>query len=69
MEKVRMERVRLNAGGYDDTGSYWGVGGPLYRVDDPESEYGATRHLRARNREHAKSVYRAQWRADAKFYR
>lgn len=67
-DKVYMERVRLNRGGYDSFGSYWGVGGPLWRIDDPQAENGA-RHLRARDREHAKAVYREQWRKDAVFYR
>ncbi len=28
--KCSMGRVRLNAGGYDNRGSYWGEGQPLY---------------------------------------
>jgi hypothetical protein len=27
---VRLYRVRINAGGYDDGGAYWGIGEPLY---------------------------------------
>jgi hypothetical protein len=28
--KVRMQRVRLDSGGYDSGGAYWGRGAPLY---------------------------------------
>lgn len=28
--KFKMERVRLNSGGYDNGGAYWGWGDPLY---------------------------------------
>ncbi len=37
--KVRLYRVRINSGGYDDGGAYWGTGQPLYcaeGVDDDE---------------------------------
>jgi len=32
--QVRAERVRLNQGGYDPGGRYWGQGAPLYHVYD-----------------------------------
>ncbi len=32
--KVRLFRVRINSGGYDDGGAYWGVGQPLYCATD-----------------------------------
>lgn len=28
--KVRLFRVNLDSGGYDDGGAYWGIGTPLY---------------------------------------
>lgn len=28
-----LRRVRLNSGGYDDFGSYWGCGAPLYQAE------------------------------------
>jgi hypothetical protein len=28
--KVSLRRIRLNNGGYDSGGAYWGLGGPLY---------------------------------------
>lgn len=30
------EHVRLNRGGYDSRGKYWGVGPKLYRVGDAD---------------------------------
>lgn len=30
MSKFGLSRVRLNQGGYDSRGSYWGIGQPLY---------------------------------------
>ena len=37
--KVYLQRVRLNNGGYDSTGSYWGTGAPLYhfQADLPDT--------------------------------
>jgi len=31
--KFSLRRVRLNAGGYDANGAYWGGGAPLYAYD------------------------------------
>lgn len=31
---VRLFRVRLDAGGYDDGGAYWGIGAPLWCATD-----------------------------------
>jgi hypothetical protein len=36
--KVRLFRVRINSGGYDDGGAYWGIGQPLYCATD-DDEY------------------------------
>lgn len=38
--KLDVERVRLDRGGYDRRGRYWGSGAPLYRVtsDEPLSD-------------------------------
>lgn len=30
LRSVRVFRVRINSGGYDDGGAYWGIGQPLY---------------------------------------
>lgn len=63
--KCTLRRVRLNQGGYDVNGSYWGLGNPLYWVSPevpsfpefPESDF----FFRARDRSHAKAVVRARW--------
>jgi hypothetical protein len=43
---VTLTRVRLDSGGYDSGGAYWGVGDPLYVA----GWGGATRYLRAKSR-------------------
>lgn len=66
--KCTLQKIRLNGGGYDRSGSYWGIGAPLYwccpDTPFPEAEF----FLRARDREHAKAVVRARW-PKATFYR
>jgi hypothetical protein len=32
--KIRVFRVRIDAGGYDDGGAYWGIGKPLFCATD-----------------------------------
>jgi hypothetical protein len=32
--RIYARRVRLDRGGYDSGGAYWGTGAPLYRVFD-----------------------------------
>lgn len=44
---VRLFRVRLDAGGYDDGGAYWGVGQPLWCAIDCD---GARQFTRANSR-------------------
>jgi hypothetical protein len=42
MRTIRATRVRINRGGYDSRGKYWGVGAPLYRVESAD-DYGFVR--------------------------
>jgi hypothetical protein len=35
--KLRVYRVRLDRGGYDDGGAYWGTGEPLYCAEDGDT--------------------------------
>ena len=63
-EKVRLFRVRLDSGGYDSGGAYWGFGNPLYCAMGEEFE----RYLRANDREDAKARLLAEF-PDLKFYR
>lgn len=66
--RVTLQRVRLNAGGYEygRLGSYFGAGAPLYRWDAVDSHEGGW--LRASDREAAKAKVRAD-QPDATFYR
>jgi len=61
--KVTLQRIRLNRGGYDRSGAYWGIGSPLYvaltTIDDNEESY----HFRARDRKHAKEIVLTNWKS------
>jgi len=62
--KFTLQRVRLNSGGYDSGGSYWGVDAPLYwATDETESFY-----FRAADRQAAKTHIRTK-HPTAMFYR
>lgn len=47
---VRLFRVRLDSGGYDDGGAYWGSGAPLWCAEDDD---GNRQFIRAGTRERA----------------
>jgi hypothetical protein len=47
---VRLFRVNLDQGGYDNGGAYWGTGEPIYCATD-DADYFET--VRASNRDHA----------------
>ena len=44
---VRLFRINLDSGGYDNGGAYWGIGAPIYCATD-DADYFAT--ARALNR-------------------
>lgn len=60
--KVHLVRVRLDSGGYDDGGAYWGLGEPLYHAyddslsSDHEEGKGVYAFVRAGNRKQAKFI-------------
>lgn len=62
---LHLQRVRLNSGGYDAGGAYWGLGAPLWFVQDQD---GNSQFLRAGDRAAAKAKIREDW-PDARFYR
>lgn len=64
--KFYMRKIRLNSGGYDADGRYWGIGAPLYRAEafhEPtnteEIEY-----FRAYDREKAREFIRRKFSGD-----
>jgi hypothetical protein len=63
--KLQLVRVPLNRGGYDSGGAYWGLGPPLWYVQDAD---GNSYFFRARNRALAKQEILKDW-PEAKFYR
>lgn len=67
--KVRLMRVRLDSGGYDKGGAYWGGGAPLYLAAGYDAEGGeANVYLRAHCRDTAKRFILARAPA-VTFYR
>jgi hypothetical protein len=73
--RFHLSRVRLNDGGYDRGGAYWGIGAPLYQAssdnakrDDGTIDYGVEFYLRAYDRDEAKDKVRAKY-PNATFYR
>jgi len=53
--KIILHRVRINQGGYDDKGRYWGASDiPLYFYMYDIGQVTVSDHLRASNREIAK---------------
>ena len=51
---VLLARVRLDSGGYDPGGAYWGIGAPLYCAQDTESDY--QEFVRAYSRQDAATI-------------
>ena len=70
MPKFSLRRVRLNNGGYNNMGHYYGRGAPLYEFDNDATpcrgDEGGT--VRASDRAHAKRQILAIY-PDARFYR
>lgn len=56
-----LRRIRLNAGGYDRSGRYYGVGSPLYEyaADGINDDYAVD--IRAADRADAKSIILAKY--------
>lgn len=51
--KIHLRRIRINSGGYDAGGAYWGLGAPLWYAEDQD---GNSRFFRARDRAAAKEL-------------
>lgn len=62
--RFRLVRIRLNLGGYDAGGAYWGLGVPLWRAEDGD---GRGLWFRARDRAAAKETLRRDY-PEAQFY-
>lgn len=65
-QRIHLQRVKLDSGGYDRGGAYWGVGEPLFVAwDDTEGEV----YLRASGRDRAKLILNARHERQLKYYR
>lgn len=59
---VRVARVRLNSGGYDSGGAYWGLGPPLYQAREDRVDAPLVAYYRAPGAT-ARDVARSHWPA------
>lgn len=72
--KFHLTRVKIDAGGYDIGGAYWGLGAPLYCaeccqwIESEERDIYALRFYRANNRDAAKQAVKTDF-PNASFYR
>ena len=64
VEKIHLERVRLDSGGYDPGGAYWGHGAPLFVAWGGGQEM----FFRAGDRDEAKEIVKGIFK-NVKFYR
>lgn len=64
--KFRLAHMRLNGGGYDSGGAYWGAGLRLYQVSDDSGD--VCYYIRAHDRTQARTLVQARYTA-ARFYR
>jgi len=62
--KCLLQKMRINTGGYDAGGAYWGIGNPMYVCQDLS---GNLYYVRAKNREDAKQQI-IEKNPTAKFY-
>jgi len=60
--KCTLRKVRLNQGGYDSRGSYWGSGAPLWWCTPDGGELQFDEYLRAPTREVAKLMIREKYK-------
>lgn len=56
MNKILLNKVRINKGGYDDKGNYWGIGSQLYHYSYEIYNEIFDKHIRAADRETAKLI-------------
>ena len=69
--KISLTRIRLDSGGYDSGGAYWGHDQPLYWASAASGDPGVSdldMFLRAPSREAAKAAVRDEY-PEARFYR
>lgn len=59
--KVKLERMIMVGGDYDQGGAYWGKGLPLWVCETDDSEYILRGYVRARSRELAKLEIIQHW--------
>jgi len=68
LSKFTLQRVRIDSGGYDQGGAYWGLGAPLYHAYAETGGNDVDMFFRAHSREEAKAIVRKTY-PSAKFLR
>ena len=63
--RIYLRRIRLDSGGYDNGGAYWGIGAPLYWASDID---GNDIFLRAQSRDAAKRELREMFGQELRFF-
>lgn len=66
--RFHVQRIRLNSGGYDSGGAYWGQGQALYYAWGDGAEEVQEHWTRATDRDDAKTAVLNRW-PNATFYR
>lgn len=64
--RLSLQRLRLNSGGYDSGGAYWGIGDPMWVATDGD---GIEVFVRATDRDAAKDAVRARCADPVEFLR
>lgn len=66
--KLHLTRMRIDAGGYDTGGAYWGIGDHMYCAEGETDTESARIFVRAKNRQDAKAKILRKL-PNASFYR
>ena len=66
--KLTLQRIRLDSGGYDSNGTYFGFGAPLYWYAADSDDTVIDGMIRAKDRNAAKALILQEY-PDVKFYR
>ena len=63
-----LRRIRINSGGYDSGGAYWGLGAPLFHYQEEDGSGDRDGFMRAMGRNAAKRML-AEMFPGARFFR
>lgn len=67
--KLYLQRLRLDQGGYDSGGAYWGIGDPMWVATDHGNTTVFVRSATRNGAKHAVRIHLAMWDGHVTFYR